>query len=80
VLWPLRRKIPAGRLPRGAKIACGSEGRWNYLTVDPDGRRMYISRSTHVMVVDEDSGKVVGDIADTKGNAMTFAPNTIDNQ
>jgi DNA-binding beta-propeller fold protein YncE len=49
------------------KLPLGGEGRWDYLTVDPEARRIYISRSTHVMVVDEDSGKVVGDIPDTKG-------------
>src|ERR1700676_3420582 len=49
------------------KLPVGGEGRWDYLTVDPEARRIYISRSTHVMVVDEDSGKVVGDIPDTKG-------------
>src|ERR1700680_381990 len=49
------------------KLPIGGEGRWDYLTVDPEARRIYISRSTHVMVVDEDSGKLVGDIPDTKG-------------
>src|SRR6202795_4710587 len=49
------------------KLPVGGEGRWDYLTVDPEARRIYISRSTHVMVVDEKSGKVIGDIPDTKG-------------
>jgi DNA-binding beta-propeller fold protein YncE len=45
----------------------GGEGRWDYLTVDSEARRVYISRSTHVMVMDADNGKVVGDIPDTDG-------------
>jgi DNA-binding beta-propeller fold protein YncE len=45
----------------------GGEGAWDYLKVDPDAHRLYISRGTHMMVVDEVSGKVIGDIADTKG-------------
>jgi DNA-binding beta-propeller fold protein YncE len=45
----------------------GGDGSWDYLTIDPEGRRLYISRSTHVMVMDADSGKVVGDIPDTDG-------------
>jgi len=45
----------------------GGEGWWDYLTADADARRVYISRGTHVMVLDADSGKVVGDIADTQG-------------
>lgn len=45
----------------------GGEGGWDYLKLDPDSRRLYISRATHVIVVDADSGKVVGDIPDTPG-------------
>jgi DNA-binding beta-propeller fold protein YncE len=49
------------------KMPVGGEGGWDYLTVDSDARRIYIARGTHVMVVDEDKGTVVGDIPDTKG-------------
>ena len=45
----------------------GGEGSWDYLALDANARHLYISRATHVMVVDADSGKVVGDIADTPG-------------
>ncbi|HET7892127.1 MAG TPA: YncE family protein [Candidatus Sulfotelmatobacter sp.] len=45
----------------------GGEGGWDYLTADTEARRVYISRGTHVMVLDADSGKTVGDIADTPG-------------
>jgi len=45
----------------------GGEGGWDYLALDANARHLYISRATHVMVVDADSGKVVGDIADTPG-------------
>src|SRR5215469_18284553 len=40
----------------------GGEGGWDYVTVDSEARRVYIPRSTHIMVVDADSGKLVGDI------------------
>jgi DNA-binding beta-propeller fold protein YncE len=49
------------------RMPVGGDGRWDYLTVDPDSHRIYISRTNHVMVVDENSGKVIGDIPDTKG-------------
>lgn len=49
------------------KYTLGGEGGWDYLTVDAAARRIYISRSTHVMVVDADSGQVVGDIPNTNG-------------
>jgi DNA-binding beta-propeller fold protein YncE len=44
----------------------GGEGGWDYLIAGPGGR-LFISRSTHVIVVDEGSGKVVGDIPETGG-------------
>jgi DNA-binding beta-propeller fold protein YncE len=50
-----------------ATYKLGGDGGWDYLTVDAAARRFYISRATHVMVVDADSGKSVGDIADTPG-------------
>jgi YVTN family beta-propeller protein len=49
------------------KITLGGEGGWDYLIADADSRRIFISRSSHVAVVDADSGAVVGDIADTAG-------------
>jgi DNA-binding beta-propeller fold protein YncE len=53
----------------------GGDGGWDYLTVDASARRFYISRGTHVMVVDADTGKSVGDIADTPGvHGIALAP------
>jgi len=53
----------------------GGDGGWDYLTADSDARRLYISRGTHVMVLDADSGKSVGDIADTQGvHGIALAP------
>jgi len=49
------------------KLQLGGEGSWDYLTVDSAARRLYISRSTHVMVIDIDKDKVVGNIANTPG-------------
>lgn len=53
----------------------GGEGGWDYLEVDPDAHRVFISRSTHVIVIDSDSGKQVGDIPDTPGvHGIALAP------
>lgn len=53
----------------------GGDGGWDYLTVDSTSRRLYISRSTHVIVIDADSGKPVGDIPDTPGvHGIALAP------
>lgn len=45
----------------------GGEGRWDYVTVDPSASRLYVPRSTHVQVLDTNTGKVIGDIPDTAG-------------
>jgi DNA-binding beta-propeller fold protein YncE len=53
----------------------GGEGGWDYLTADAAARRLYISRATHVIVLDLDSGKTVGDVADTPGvHGIALAP------
>ncbi len=57
------------------KVVLGGEGGWDYLTVDADARRLYVSRGTHVMVVNADTYKVVGDIPNTAGvHGIAFAP------
>ena len=57
------------------KIPLGGEGGWDYLTFDPDSGRLFISRATHVIVLDAASGKVVGDIPDTAGvHGIALAP------
>jgi hypothetical protein len=45
----------------------GGEGNWDYVTVDPDARRIYIPRGPHVQVVDESTHKMVADIAGMRG-------------
>ena len=64
---------PGYRLVKRLKV--GGEGGWDYLTVDSAARRLYISRSTHVMVIDLDTEKVVGDIPNTPGvHGIAVAP------
>ena len=45
----------------------GGDGGWDYLNIDPESHHLFISRSTHVIVIDAESGKPVGDIPDTPG-------------
>jgi DNA-binding beta-propeller fold protein YncE len=49
------------------RYTLGGDGGWDYVTIDPAARRLYIARATRVMVVDADSGKSVGEIPDTLG-------------
>jgi DNA-binding beta-propeller fold protein YncE len=46
----------------------GGTGGWDYLTVDPDRRLLYVPRTTHTMVVNETNGKLVADIPGQKRN------------
>jgi DNA-binding beta-propeller fold protein YncE len=45
----------------------GGDGGWDYLRLDSASRHLYISRGTHVLVLDADSGDAVGEIPDTAG-------------
>jgi len=57
------------------KIAIGGEGGWDYLTVDSAAHRLYVTRSTHVMVIDTEKNTVVGDIPNTPGvHGVALAP------
>lgn len=47
------------------KFVLGGEGGWDLLAFDSATNRLYISRGTHVMVVDVASGAIVGDIPNT---------------
>lgn len=40
----------------------GGDGGWDYVTVDAQTHRLYVTRSTHTQVIDAESGKVLGDI------------------
>ena len=42
-------------------------GGWDYLGIDSESRRLFISHDTHVVVLDADTGDVAGDIANTPG-------------
>ena len=49
------------------EIPVGGDTGWDYLSVDPEARRLYVAHGTHIVVIDLDSQKVVGDIPDTPG-------------
>lgn len=56
-------------------IPIGGNGGWDYCVVDSAARRVYVSHGTHVVVLDADSGAVVGDIPNTLGvHGIALAP------
>jgi hypothetical protein len=78
----------AGMLSRAASPAPGSSGYhliksvpvpgdegWDYLNVDADARRVYISHGSHVVVLNADTYAIEGDIPDTAGvHGIALAP------
>ncbi len=48
-------------------LRLGGEGGWDYLTVDPVAHRVYVSRGTHMQVVDTKTLTLIGDFPNTPG-------------
>ncbi len=58
-----------------ARWPTGGTEKWDYLIVDSTQHRLFVSRATHVQVLDLESGKIVGDIANTPGvHGIALAP------
>lgn len=57
------------------RYAIPGEGGFDYVMLDSAARRLYVSHSTQVEVLDADTGKLVGTIADTPGvHGVAIAP------
>ena len=57
------------------KVPIPGQGSWDYLTVDEDARRLYVSHGTQVEVLDIDSLNVAGNIPKTPGvHGVAIAP------
>jgi DNA-binding beta-propeller fold protein YncE len=53
----------------------GGPGAWDYLTIDPQTRRLYVPRTTHTLVIDSESGKTIADIPGQKSaHGVALAP------
>jgi YVTN family beta-propeller protein len=50
-----------------APIVIGGEARWDYITVDSAQHRLYVSHATQTEVIDTQTNKLIGTIADTAG-------------
>src|SRR5437899_7842582 len=73
--WP--RQGPAQTF-KTAKFSIGGDGGTDYLTAEPGTGRVFVSRSTHVIVVDGPTGKVAGDIPDTpRTHGIALAPKSM---
>ncbi|HUL73251.1 MAG TPA: hypothetical protein VLT86_09120 [Vicinamibacterales bacterium] len=45
----------------------GGDGSWDYVVPDPPNHRLFIARQTRVMVVDEDTGALLGEVTGING-------------
>jgi len=71
---PSRRTAGLG-LSRDPDRASRGPGLWDYLIVDPNAHRIYISRSTHVVLLNENTLEVIGEIPNTGGaHGIALAP------
>jgi hypothetical protein len=74
VILSLAAFLLAGSLPVFAQaqwdvtrtLHIGGDGAWDYLTVDSQTHRLFVTRSTHTMVIDSETGKTLGDIPGQK--------------
>jgi len=58
-----------------ARWLLGGAGGWDYLALDPQGSRLFVTRATHVDIISTTSGAIVGSIADTAGvHGVALAP------
>jgi DNA-binding beta-propeller fold protein YncE len=54
----------------------GGDGSWDYVVPDPPNHRLFIARQTRVMVVDEDTGKLLGEVTGINGAHGTAVVNS----
>src|SRR6266480_1783499 len=53
----------------------GGDGRWDYVVPDPPQHRVFIGRQNRVMVVDENDGKLLGEVTGINGaHGTAIAP------
>jgi DNA-binding beta-propeller fold protein YncE len=75
--------LAAGMLPASAQTTwkvlntfhVGGDGGWDYVTVDAPNHRLFVTRSTHTQAIDEETGKVQGDIpGQIRSHGVALAP------
>jgi DNA-binding beta-propeller fold protein YncE len=69
----------AAQTPSGFKLQTrypvAGVGGWDYITVDSNARRIYVSHGVRVNVLDADTGKETGVVEDTPGiHGIAIAP------
>src|SRR5215475_5069813 len=55
-----------------AKWMIGGEGGWDYLTLSPNGDRLFVAHTNKIEVVDTSNGKVVGEVPATGAHGVAI--------
>lgn len=75
LLAPAALSAQATHYHVATRIHTGGEGGWDYLAIEPTSHRLFVSRGTHVQVIDLDRDSLVADIPNTPGvHGIAFAP------
>lgn len=57
-----------------AKWTIGGEGGWDYLTLSPNGDRLFIAHTNKIEVIDTSNGKVVGEVPADGAHGVAIVP------
>jgi DNA-binding beta-propeller fold protein YncE len=49
------------------RFQIGGDGGWDYVTMDSAARRLYIARSNRILILDADTGKILGEVGGLEG-------------
>ena len=67
ILAPVFAQTPSGPYRVTHTYNLGGEGSWDYVIPDSPNHRLFIARQTRVMVVDEDTGALLGEVTGING-------------
>lgn len=58
---------PSGPYAITHTFTVGGDGSWDYIVPDPPNHRLFVGRQDRVMVIDQNDGKVLGEVTGIKG-------------
>ena len=73
---PAATELPGRPFAIKKNWVIGGNGNWDYLTLDPDARQLFIAHQSRVQVVDIDAGNVVGEVTGfSEAHSVALDPN-----
>jgi len=66
---------PSGHYHVARTFALGGDGSWDYIVPEPARHRVFVARTNRVMVVDTESGRMLGEVTGINGaHGTAIAP------